>query len=161
MDPVAAPAKELARLYRFRWEHELFFRELKTALPRTGLLARQTVDTAGQAVAALLIGAAIMAEEHAALETGTEPTHRVSLLKTVSWLEPLWLTLAVTGQLLSSEQKQAMAEAFRKLIQKLSRNQRRVRSCPRAVRQPIGKWPRKINHTSNNTPCHLKITRGP
>ena len=79
----------------------------------------------------------------------------------MSWLEPLWLTFEVTGHLLSPAQKQAMAEEFRKLIQKLSRNKRRVRSCPRAVRQPIGKWPRKIDQTSTNIPCQLKITRGP
>ena len=161
MDPVAAPAKDLARLYLFRWEHELFFRELKTALPGTGLLASQTVDTAGQEVAAMLIGAAILAEERAALEIGAEPTCRISLLKTMSWLEPLWLTFAVCGHLLSPDQKQAMVDEFRQLIRKSSRNRRRVRSCPRAVRQPIGKWPRKIDQTSTNIPCQLKITRGP
>ena len=161
MDPMAAPAKDLARLYLFRWEHELFFRELKTALPATGLLSSQTVDTAGQEVAAMLIGAAIMAEERSALETGVEPEHRVSLLKTMSWLEPLWLTFAICGHLLSPDQKRAMVEGFRERIRQASRNKRRVRSCPRAVRQPIGKWPRKTDQASTNIPFKLKITRGP
>lgn len=161
LDPASAPAQELARLYLFRWEHELFFRELKTGLPRTGLLTSQTVETAGQEIVALLIGAAIMAEERASLEIGAAPTHRVSLLKTISWLEPLWLTLELCGHLLRPAQKQAMVDEFRERIRQLSRNKRRVRSCPRAVRQPIGKWPRKTNQSSSNIPFQLKVTRGP
>lgn len=139
----------------------MLFRELTSGLPRTGLLASQTVDTAGQEVVALLIGAAIQAEERAALEIGAEPTQRVSLLKTLSRLERLWVTFQVCGHLLSPQQKQAMVEEFRQLILGFSRNKRRVRSCPRAVRQPIGKWPRKIDQPSSNIPFQLRITAGP
>src|SRR5207244_3081656 len=38
IDPAAAPALELAHVYASRWEHELYFRELKRQLRRTALL---------------------------------------------------------------------------------------------------------------------------
>lgn len=38
LDPASAPARELAHLYASRWEHELYFREVKRQLRRTALL---------------------------------------------------------------------------------------------------------------------------
>jgi len=40
-DPQAAPVLDLARLYAQRWEHGLYFRELKRHLRRTDLLQNQ------------------------------------------------------------------------------------------------------------------------
>jgi hypothetical protein len=54
LDPVAAPAPELVRLYMRRWEQELYFRELKYELGINDLLRSQTVETAAQEVAAAL-----------------------------------------------------------------------------------------------------------
>ena len=51
-DPRTAPALELAQLYARRWEHELYFREVKRQLRKTDLLQSHTVDTAAQEVAA-------------------------------------------------------------------------------------------------------------
>ena len=46
-DPRTAPALELAQLYAQRWEHELYFREVKRHLRKTGVLQSHTVDTSG------------------------------------------------------------------------------------------------------------------
>ena len=48
LDPKLAPASELVELYAKRWEHELYFREVKHSLRRTDLLQSHTVTTAAQ-----------------------------------------------------------------------------------------------------------------
>jgi DDE family transposase len=45
-DPRAAPALELAQLYARRWDHELYFRELKRQLRKTVVLQSHTIETA-------------------------------------------------------------------------------------------------------------------
>ena len=51
LDPVTAPAGELVELYAKRWEHELFYREIKRQLRKSGLLQSHTVTTAAQEIA--------------------------------------------------------------------------------------------------------------
>ena len=55
MDPPTAPALELAQLCARRWEHELYFRELKRQVRRTAVLQSHTVETAAQEIAALIL----------------------------------------------------------------------------------------------------------
>ena len=52
-DPRAAPPLDLARLYAQRWEHGLYFREVKRHLRRSDLLQSHTVETAAQEIAAM------------------------------------------------------------------------------------------------------------
>jgi hypothetical protein len=58
LDPKLAPASELVELYAKRWEHELFYRELKRQLRKSALLQSHTVTTAAQEIAALMLAAA-------------------------------------------------------------------------------------------------------
>ncbi len=44
LDPTEAPAQELAQLYTKRWEHELFYRELKHQLRKREVLQSHTMD---------------------------------------------------------------------------------------------------------------------
>jgi hypothetical protein len=53
VDATTAPALELAQLYAHRWEHELYFREVKRQVRKTDLLQSHTVETAAQEIAAL------------------------------------------------------------------------------------------------------------
>jgi len=48
LNPATAPATELVELYAQRWEHELFYREIKRQLRKNGLLQSHTVTTAAQ-----------------------------------------------------------------------------------------------------------------
>lgn len=60
----------------------------------------------------------------------------VSFLKTLELMGPLWLTLALGGDLLSARQKQQLTERFLERAGRcVTRRRKRPRSCPRAVRQ--------------------------
>lgn len=158
-DPQQAPAQELVRLYMTRWEQELYFRELKRELGINDLLRSQTVETAAQEVAAMIIGSSLIAHERAKLEPGEELSHRISFIKTWETLEPLWLTLSIGADILSEEQKQQLCERFYWLASQRKMAKKRCRSCPRAMRQPIQPWPRKKNQKSSCAPLHIAIVK--
>src|SRR5262245_7787474 len=158
-DPGQAPAEELVRLYRMRWEHELYFRELKHELGVNDLLRSQTVETAAQEVAAMIIGSSLIAHERAKLKPGEKLQHRISFIKTWETLEPLWLTLLLGADLLSEEQKQALCERVYWLAAQRTMPKKRSRSCPRAIRQPVQAWPRKKNQKSSTAPLNVALVK--
>lgn len=157
LDAKEAPARELVELYARRWEHELYFRELKHTLGVGALLRSQTVETAAQEVAAMIITTALVAGERAQLKPGESWDRRISFIKTWQYLEPLWLTLQLCGDLMSAEQKEQMAERFYQHVARLKRPKKRIRSCPRAVRKPQQPWPRKRNQPSHTGPVSISI----
>ncbi len=152
-----ASAEELVRLYASRWEQELYFRELKWHLGLNDLLHSQTPETAAQEVAAMIIGSSLIAQERAKLLPGEALQHRVSFTKTWETLEPLWLTLLLGADILSDAQKQALCERFYGLAARRVMPDKRSRSCPRAMRQPIQPWPRKRNQKSAQGPIDIAI----
>jgi len=152
-----APAQELVSLYRRRWEHELYFRELKAQLGINDLLRSQTPETAAQEVATMIIGTSFIAHERAKLQPGEQLPERISFLKTWEILEPLWLTLILGADILSEEQKQQLCERFYNLAARRVMAKKRSRSCPRAMRQTIQPWPRKKNQKSFEGPLDITI----
>ncbi len=156
-DSKQAPAEELVRLYVMRWEQELYFRELKRELGVNDLLRSQTVETAAQEVAAMIVGSSLIAHERAKLKPGEELQHRISFIKTWESLEPLWLTLLVGADILSEQQKQQLCERFYWLASRRMMAKKRSRSCPRAMKQPIQPWPRKKNQKSSTAPHNIAI----
>lgn len=159
LDPQEAPAQELLSLYAKRWEHELYFRELKSSLGINDLLRSQTLDTAAQEVAAMIIGSSLVAHERAKLKTGQVLQHRISLLKTWQTLEPLWLTLLLGADLLTEEQKQELCDRFYRLAGRRCMAKKRCRSCPRVMRQPDQQFPRKKNQKSSMAPLTIRLIR--
>mgnify|MGYP001366377938 CR=1 FL=1 len=159
LDAKQAPAEELVRLYMSRWEEELYFRELKRELGTNDLLRSQTVETAAQEVAAMVIGSALIAGERATLRPGEELSHRISFIKTWETLEPLWLTLLLGADLLTEPQKQQLAERFYWLASQRKMAKKRSRSCPRVLRQPMQAWPRKKNQESHAGPLNVQVLR--
>lgn len=157
LDPKTAPALELAELYARRWEHELYYRELKRELRKTDLLQSHTVETAAQELAALVLASALLAAERARAARGTVPALRVSFVKVLALVQPLWLMLSVLDDLISAEVK---AKAVKRIYRQLRRcvtPKRRARSCPRAVRQPVKGWPRLLHNQSVEGPLHFTI----
>jgi len=146
LDPVTAPAAELVELYAQRWEHELFYREIKRQLRKSGLLQSHTVTTAAQEVAALILAAALLAKERDRAADGQVPVLRVSFIKLLELLRPLWLVLTLGGDLLSERQKQQLTERFYQQARAYLTPKRRLRSCPRKVRQPVSGWPRLLEN---------------
>jgi len=153
----AAPARELAPLYAQRWEHELYYRELKRQLRKHEVLQSHTVETAAQEIAALVLCSALLAAERARAAAGQVPVLRVSFVKVLELLRPLWLTLELGADLLSERQKNQLAKRFYEQMGRCVTAPRRRRSCPRAVRQPVSGWPRLLHNESVTGPLHFQF----
>jgi len=69
----------------------------------------------------------------------------------------LWLVFALGDDLLTEEQKQQLIERFYEQARRSATPPKRARSCPRAVRQPVGNWPRLIKSKSYQGPVVFKI----
>jgi len=154
-----ASAEELVRLYMTRWEHELYFRELKWHLGINDLLRSQTPETAAQEVAAMIIGSSLIAHERASLKPGEDVAHRLSFIKVWETLEPLWLTLLLGADILTEAQKQQLCDRFYAVAARRFMPKKRSRSCPRAMRQPGQPWPRKRGQKSVEGPLEVSIRR--
>ena len=98
------------------------------------------------------------ARTQAAAGSDAESVLRVSFGKTLELMRPLWLTLALGGDLLGARQKEQLTERFLKQAGPLvTRRRQRPRSCPRAVRQPVSKWPRLRRNRSWAGPLNLTL----
>jgi hypothetical protein len=149
VDVRTAPALELAQLYAQRWEHELYFRELKRQVRKTDLLQSHTIETAAQEVAALVLVSALLAAERVRAAGGQLPVTRVSFTKILELcVKPMWLWLELGHGVLTDHQlTQIMKRGYQRMRRYIT-PPRRARSCPRAVRQPIQAWPR-LRHTQS------------
>jgi hypothetical protein len=157
LDAEAYAAQELARLYTQRWEQELYYRQMKLELRRSELLQSQTVETAAQEVAALVLATALIAKERAQAAAGELPVLRVSFVKVLELLQPLWLVLALGEDLLSERQKHQLVDRFYQQMRAMATGKRRSRSCPRTVRQPVRGWPRKTKNISHEGEISYEI----
>ena len=157
MDPRTAPARELAQLYARRWEHELYFREVKRQVRTTAVLQSHTVDTAAQEVAALILASALLATERARAAAGHVPVLHVSFGKILDLVQPLWLMLGFLDDLVTEGQKNAFVRRVYTAMGRCVTAKRRSRSCPRAVRQPVKRWPRLLRNESVEGPLHLEL----
>ena len=157
MDPQTAPALELAQLYARRWEHELYYREVKRQLRKTDVLQSHTVETAAQEIAALVLASALLATERARAAAGHVPVLRVSFVKVLELVRPLWLMLDALDDLVTDRQKNQVVRRVYMLMGRCVTAKRRARSCPRAVRQPVTGWPRLLRNESTKGPVHFKI----
>jgi hypothetical protein len=157
LDPQAAPALELAQLYARRWEHELYFREVKRTLRKTELLQSHTVETAAQEVAAIVVASAVLAAERARVATGEAPALRVSFPKLLRVVQAMWLTVHLGEGILTDRQtQQILRRGYARLRRQLTAP-RRSRSCPRKVRQPVKRWPRLLRNDSVEGPFHFEM----
>ena len=157
LDPKEAPASELAPLYAQRWEHELYYRHLKRELRQGPLLQSHTVPTAAQEIAALMLASALLARERMRAADGQLPVRRVSFVKTLELLRPLWLVFEVGADLLSARVQEELLERFYEYLRQFATRKRRARSCRRAVRQPVSKWPRLLETESVEGPLTFKF----
>lgn len=157
LDPKLAPACELVELYAKRWEHELFYRELKHQLRKSEVLQSHTMATAAQEIAALMLAAALLARERDRAAAGKVPVLRVSFTKLLELLRPLWLVFALGNDLLQEHQRRQLTERFYAQARRCLTQKRRSRSCKRAVRQPIGGWPRLRRNQSWEGSTHFKF----
>jgi hypothetical protein len=157
LDPQAAPALELAELYARRWEHELYYRELKRHLRNTDVLQSHTVETGAQEIAAMVLVSALVATERARVATAQIPPLRVSFVKVLQVVQSMWLFIGVFEDLITERQKDQIVRRGETLMRRFVTAKRRSRSCPRAVRQPVTGWPRLLWNESIAGPLHFQV----
>src|SRR5262245_7481608 len=157
LDDRAAPALELARIYASRWEHELYFRELKRQLRKTDVLQSHTVETGAQELAAMLLASAVLAVERARAANGRVPVLRIRFDHVLHFVRGLWLFFGPFDDVLTDQQKAQVIRRGRALLRHTLTAERRSRSCPRAVRQKLKPWPRLLAPQSIEGPVHLKV----
>ncbi len=157
LDPSGAPALELARLYAQRWEHELYFREVKRQLRRSAVLQSHTVDTAAQEIAALVLASAVLATERARAATPTIPPLRISFSHVLNLVRGMWLVLGPFHDIFTAQQKQRVIRRGQTLMRRTLTAARRSRTCPRAVRQPVTRWPRLLHTHAVEGPLQFQI----
>jgi hypothetical protein len=163
LDPVRYPAAELAERYAQRWEHELYYRELKLDVRSSSVLTSHTLETALQELAALVLAMAVIAQVRtaAAARVGVPP-QRISFLKILLLTQQLWQCFSWGRRARSARQTRAIVADFFESVQMLAiLPERRARSCPRAVRQPVSSWPRKLDQPSSTAPISIEITSLP
>jgi len=156
-DPRTAPALELAQVYASRWEHELYFREIKRQLRRSAVLQSHTVETGAQEIAAIVLASAVIADERARATTGQIPALRVSFGQVLQVVRGMWLCLGPFDDILTEPQKARVVRRGRALIRRNVLAPRRPRTCARAVRQPVTRWPRLLRPESIEAPWQLQI----
>lgn len=156
-DPRTAPALELAQLYARRWEHELYYRELKRAVRKGDVLQSHTVDTGAQEIAALVLVSALLAAERARAATAEIPPLRVSFIKVLQVVQSMWLFFGVFEDVITKRQKDQIVRRGETLMRRFVTAKRRPRSCPRAVRQPVRGWPRLLRTESIEGPLHFEV----
>ena len=153
------PASELLALYARRWEQELMYKELKVDMRQAELLRSHTVETAAQEIAALVIAHAMLAQQRLGAAQFVEgDVLRISFGKTLAHVRALWFVLAAAQGVISPEQAAAMTRNVMKLIAEMALPPRRKRSCPRAVRQPVGSWPRLTKNTYSTGATEYQLT---
>lgn len=163
IDHQQYPALELAQNYAKRWEHEVAYRELKLDVRSAVLLNSHTLETALQEVMAVVLAmAAITRVRIAAGERLGVPTLRVSFLKILQLTQQLWQSFAwVQSQRSPSLAATLCQHYFEEVQRRALLPQRRARSCPRVLRQPVSPWPRKTNQPSFSGPVSLSIVNLP
>ena len=159
LDPRLHPARVLLELYARRWEGELYYRQLKLELRSGELLQSHTVHTAAQELAALILASALVARQRMACAENAEVEPlRVSFAKVLEATRALWHLLDISHDILSPQQIQQVAQTqMRELEWTALLPKRRQRRCPRAVRQPVKKWPRMIHNQSEQGPPNYEI----
>jgi hypothetical protein len=92
LDEKLYPARELIDLYALRWEHEIYYKELKLHLSGGDVLQSHTPETAAQEVAALLMASSVIAEQRSeAARSGDLQPLSISFLKTLNKMSSLWV----------------------------------------------------------------------
>lgn len=142
------PAEELLALYGQRWEHEMFYKELKVDMRSTPYLQSHTPLTAMQEIAALILAYAVLVDYRiTAAKVGEVGVLRISFLKTLHVVQGLWQFLEVSADLLGPDKVRLVVRRALRRIAETAIGKRRKRSCPRALRQPVSSWPRLRKNT--------------
>jgi hypothetical protein len=142
-----------------RWEHELYFRELKRHVRTTDVLQSHTLVTAAQEIAALVLASAVLAAERVRIAGPDVPVLRISVAKLLERCVQTALVLSRRrpGRAHRGPSHPPRAAGPTRARRRYLTPPRRARTCPRAVRQPMQAWPRLLRAESVNGPLHFQL----
>lgn len=143
LDEERYPASELIALYTQRWEHELFYRELKHHVAGSSLLKAGSEHTAQGELAGMIMAASIIAQQRMVASEKVElPPVRLSLLKIGRIMASLSVVLNVGEGIISAKQREELiCEVLKHMAKEAVIPPRTGRSCQRAVRRAVSPWP--------------------
>jgi len=161
LDPFRYPAQELIQLYAQRWGHEVYYRLLKRELRRTELLQSHTLETACQEIVALLIATALIAEQrrNVALADEEYQVTDISFARTLAHTRALTLSFTLNPELFPPKVQRQYAKKMFAFLLPQTVPKKRTRSYPRALRQPIRKYPRKIKNFCNTNEFKTSVIK--
>jgi hypothetical protein len=157
LDHRSAPALELATLYATRWEQELYFRNAKRVLRQTDVLQSHTVETGAQEIAAIILVTTLLARERARAANGQVAVLRIKFGVVLAIVRSMWFSLGPIEDLLTEKQKEQIVARGQALMRRSLTGPRRSRTNPRAVRQPVTKWPRLMQTDSVEAPLQFSV----
>ena len=99
-------------------------------LRKSEVLQSHTMETAAQEIAALILAAALLAQERDRAAAGKVPVLRVSFIKSIELMRPLWLVFALGDDLLEDWQKRQLTQRFYAQARRSLTSKRRARSWP-------------------------------
>jgi hypothetical protein len=160
LDQKAFPAKELLKLYGMRWEHEIAYKQIKIHLRRSPLLLSHTVVSAAQEIGCLLLAQTIIARMRMKAAGKDCPLLQISFIQTLQLCRSFWfLASEFFSDIINPCQLPLILERILQSLQQQQSRRRRLRSCPRALRQPVSKWPRLRKNVYTRGAFQFKITR--
>ena len=114
-----------------------------------------------QEIAAVVLASAVIARVRVETADGLKlPARRLSFYKLMLATQQLWGTFELAGTSLPPAIK---ARIWKQYLENVRRTailpERRSRSCPRVLRRPVSKWPRKIDQPSYTGEVRLKLVR--
>ncbi len=151
LDHEEHPAMTLVELYATRWEHELFYRELKSHLHGGGnLLKAHTPESAAQEALAMMMAASLIARQRAAVaDKAGVAMRRISFAKVLDATVAVCRVFEIGRDLIG---EQAREEWLRRVLEELAVTtripERKPRSCTRGLRQPTKNWEKIKKPTS-------------
>ena len=159
LDGSTYPAAELLALYARRWDIEVFTKELKIDLHGgTTVLQSHTLVTAAQEILALVLAMAMLSQVRlAAATTGAVAPLRISFGQTLALVRSLWWMVALGEGILAPDQVRALVARTLEQIAVQCLPPRRARTCKRALRRPVQKWPRLTATSYQNGPTQLEV----
>ena len=145
LDPNADPAIKLVELYARRWEHELYFNELKNELKTGRLLKSRNLLCAQQEIIVAVWSSSLIASVRGAVNRQVDcdiGELKISFPKTLDKMQTIWNFVSLVADEITPELiDQAIAAAFEEL-KKETIPKRTNRSCPRTIRKNVIDWPK-------------------
>ena len=132
-------------LYAKRWEHELYFNELKNELKRGRLVKSRNSLCALQEIIVAVWSSSLIASVRGAVNREVDCDIRelkISFPKTLNKMQTIWNFVSLVPDKITPELIDlAIAAAFEELKNETI-PKRTNRSCPRTIRQNVIDWPK-------------------